>query len=82
MPSFSTLPESHDVYIAWTGGEATISQIQYLRSLVAELSELSLQDIYKTSRGSSRFFLGRIPYLRAIEIRRLCLEGGISVELR
>lgn len=82
MPSISMLPESHDVYVAWRGGEATISEIQSLRVLVSELSDRSLQELFKATRGSPRYFVGRMPYLRAIEIQRICRESGISVDLQ
>jgi hypothetical protein len=81
MPSVYFLPEWHEVSVVWPEGHATVEAIQSLRGLVPEISDLSLQDIFRAAGSSPRYHLGRFPYLRALELQRVCQENGITIEL-
>jgi hypothetical protein len=81
MPSVSILPESHEVYVVWREGQATVSEIQLVRQLISEVSNLSLQEFFHLTRDTPRYRVGRLPYLRALEVRRVCQASGIVIEL-
>lgn len=81
MPSFSMLPPEQDVFVTWTARGPTLQDIRTLIECAPEAGGSSVTELYQRARAGPEFHVGRFEPLRAMEIRRVCEERGLTARL-
>jgi hypothetical protein len=81
MPSFSMFPAEQDVFITWKAGGPVLQDIRTLLECAPEAGGSSVTELYQLAKGKAEFHIGRFESLRAMEIRRVCEDRGLTARL-
>jgi hypothetical protein len=81
MASFTFLPAEQDVFVIWSEKGPTLNDIRLMMMCAPEIGEYSVVELYQQAKGKPEFHVGRFDLLRAMEIRRLCEERGLTARL-
>jgi hypothetical protein len=81
MASFSMLPAEQDVFVTWKAGGPALQDIRTLMECAPEVGGTSVTELYQRVKGKAEFHVGRFELLRAMEIRRVCEERGLTARL-
>ncbi len=81
MPSFTMLPAEQDVFVAWAAGGPTLQDVRTLMECAPEVGGSPVTELYQRARAGPEFHVGRFELLRAMELRRVREERGLTARL-